>query len=96
MEEKISQAEELLKLSALEKKEEAVNILIGISKQGDKKATAILAKCLKDRDGISAENEHEVVWCVKCGVRSEKCEVRSVKEAVRSVECEVRSEKCEV
>ena len=64
MEGKISQAEELLKSSALDKKEEAVNILIGISKRGDKKATAILAKCLKDRDGINAENEYEVVWCV--------------------------------
>lgn len=64
MEGKISQAEELLKSSALDKKEEAVDILIGISKRGDKKATAILAKCLKDRDGINAENEHEVVWCV--------------------------------
>ncbi|PFX28412.1 wolframin-like isoform X1 [Stylophora pistillata] len=64
MEGKISHAEELLKSSTLDKKEEAVNILIGISKQGNEEATATLAKCLKDREGINAENEHEVMWCV--------------------------------
>lgn len=64
MEGKILQVEELLKLLVLDKKEEVVDILIGIFKRGDKKVIVILVKCLKDRDGINVENEYEVVWCV--------------------------------
>lgn len=62
---KISQAEELLQSPELDKKEEAVKILIGISKQGNKEATAILEKCLEDREGINPDNEGEVMWCIK-------------------------------
>ena len=65
MEEQISQAKELLLLSDLEKKEEAVRILIGISKQGNQEATTILAKCLEGREGVTLENEDEVKWCIK-------------------------------
>lgn len=65
MEEQISHANELLQMSDLEKKEEAVRILIGISKQGNQEATAILTKCLGDREGVTPENEDEVKWCIK-------------------------------
>ena len=65
MEEQISQAKELLQMSDLEKKEKAVKILIGISKQGNQEATAILTKCLEGREGVTPENEDEVKWCIK-------------------------------
>ena len=65
MEEQISQAKELLQMSDLEKKEEAVRILIGISKQGNQEATTILAKCLEGREGVTSENEDKVKWCIK-------------------------------
>lgn len=65
MEEQISQAKELLQMSDLEKKEEAVRILIDISKQGNQKATAILAKCLAGGEGVTSENEDEVKWCIE-------------------------------
>ena len=48
------------------KKEEAVRVLIGISKQGNnKEATVILTKCLEEREGITPENQDDVKWCVK-------------------------------
>lgn len=65
MEEQISQAKELLQTSDLEKKEEAVRILIDISKQGNQEATTILAKCMAGREGVTPENENEVKWCIK-------------------------------
>lgn len=65
MEEQISLAKELLQVSDLEKKEEAVRILIGISKQGNQEATTILTKCLEGREGVTPENEDEVKWCIK-------------------------------
>jgi len=65
MEEQISQAKELLQMSDLQKKEEAVRILIDISKQGNQEATTILAKCLASREGVTPENEDEVKWCIK-------------------------------
>ena len=65
MEEQISQAKELLQMSDLEKKEEAVRILIGISKQGNQEATTILAKCLAGGEGVTPENKDEVKWCIK-------------------------------
>lgn len=65
MEEQISQANELLQLPDSEKKEEAVRILISISKQGNQEATTILAKCLAAREGITPENENEIKWCIR-------------------------------
>ncbi|KAL9983305.1 hypothetical protein ACROYT_G005453 [Oculina patagonica] len=65
MEEQISQANELLQLPDSEKKEEAIRILMGISKQGNQEATTILATCLAAREGITPENENEVKWCIK-------------------------------
>lgn len=65
MEEQISQAKELLQTSDLEKKEEAVRILIDISKQGNQEATTILAKCMAGREGVTPGNEDEVKWCIK-------------------------------
>jgi len=65
MEEQISQAKELLQMSDLQKKEEAVRILIDISKQGNQEATTILAKCLASREGVTPDNEDEVKWCIK-------------------------------
>ena len=65
MEEQISQAKVLLQMSDLEKKEEAVRILIDISKRGNQEATTILAKCLASREGVTPENEDEVKWCIK-------------------------------
>ena len=65
MEEQISQAKELLQMSDLEKKEEAVKMLIGISKQGNQEATEILTKCLEGREGVTPENADEVKWCIK-------------------------------
>lgn len=65
MEEQISQAKELLQMSDLEKKKEAVRILIDISKRGNQEATTILAKCLASREGVTPENEDEVKWCIK-------------------------------
>ena len=65
MEEQLSQAKELLQMSDLEKKEEAVRILIDISKRGNHEATTILAKCLAAREGVTPENEDEVKWCIK-------------------------------
>ena len=65
MEEQISQAKELLQLPDCEKTEEALRILINISKQGNQEATTILAECLAAREGITPENEDEVKWCIR-------------------------------
>ena len=65
MEEQISQAKELLQMSDLEKKEEAMKVLIAISKQGNQEATTILAKCLAGGEGVTPENENEVKWCIE-------------------------------
>ena len=72
MEEKISQAKELLQFPDSEKKEEGVRMLIGISKQGNQDATTILAKCLEGREGITPENEHEVKWCIKTSAEEKR------------------------
>ena len=56
---------ELLLLQDSKKKEEAVSILIGISKQGNQEATDILKKCLEEKEGITPENEGDVKWCVR-------------------------------
>lgn len=66
MEEQISRAKEMLLSQDSTKKEEAVRVLIGISKQGNnKEATDILTKCLEEREGITPENQDDVKWCVK-------------------------------
>jgi len=65
MEDQISQAKEMLLLQDSKKKEEAVRILIDISKRGNQEATDVLIKCLEEREGITPEKEDDVKWCIK-------------------------------
>ena len=66
MEEQVSEAKEMLSSKDSQQKEEAVKILIAISRQGrNKEATDLLAKCLEESQGITPETEDDVKWCVK-------------------------------
>ena len=67
MEEQVSEAKEMLSSKGSQQKEEAVKILIAISRQGrNKEATDLLAKCLEEsQQGITPETEDDVKWCVK-------------------------------
>lgn len=46
------------------KKEEAIDLLVAISKTGDNNSTALLAQCLANGDGITSDNRAMVEWCV--------------------------------
>ena len=63
--EQISLAKGMLLLQDTKKKEDAVNILTDISKQGNQEATDILINCLEEKEGITPENEADVNWCIK-------------------------------
>ena len=67
MEEQVSEAKEMLSSKDSQQQEEAVKILIAISRQGrNKEATDLLAKCLEEsQQGITPETEDDVKWCVK-------------------------------
>lgn len=65
IEEQVSVAKEMLLLQDSKKREEAVSILIDISKQGHREATDILKRCLEVKEGITPENEVNVKWCIK-------------------------------
>ena len=66
MEEQVSEAKEMLSSKDSQQKEEAVKILIAISRQGrNKEATDLLAKCLEESQGITPETEDDIKWCVK-------------------------------
>lgn len=66
MEEQVSEAKEMLSYKDSQQKEEAVRILIEISRQGrNNEATDLLAKCLEESQGITPETEDDVKWCVK-------------------------------
>lgn len=66
MEEQVSEAKEMLSSKDSQQKEEAVKILISISRQGrNKEATDLLANCLEESQGITPETEDDVKWCVK-------------------------------
>jgi len=47
------------------RQEEAISLLVAISKKGDKDATGILAQCLINGHGITDDNLQMVEWCVK-------------------------------
>lgn len=61
--EDIRRAKELLHEDC--KREEAIKLLVDISKTGDKNATEVLAQCLESGNGITTENHATVEWCVK-------------------------------
>ena len=73
MEEQVSEAKEMLLSKDSQQKEEAVKILIAISRQGsNKEATDLLAKCLEESQGITPETEDDVKWCVKIAEEEKK------------------------
>ncbi|KAK3727042.1 hypothetical protein QZH41_012567, partial [Actinostola sp. cb2023] len=61
--EDINKAKDLLHKDG--KKVEAIDLLVAVSKTGNKDATAMLTQCLDNGEGITNENRDIVEWCVK-------------------------------
>ena len=60
--EDINKAKDLLHKDG--KKVEAIELLVAVSKTGNKDATAMLTQCLDNGEGITNENRDIVEWCV--------------------------------
>lgn len=84
IEKQISMARDMLLLEDLQKKEEAVSILINISRQGNQEATDILKKCVEAKEGITPDNEDDINWCIKTS-EEEKRLWHAVKELYNSM-----------
>ena len=84
IEKQISMARDMLLLEDLQKKEEAVSILINISTQGNQEATDILKKCVEAKEGITPDNEDDINWCIKTS-EEEKRLWHAVKELYNSM-----------
>lgn len=84
IEKQISMARDMLLLEDLQKKEEAVSILINISRQGNQEATDVLKKCVEAKEGITPDNEDDINWCIETS-EEEKRLWHAVKELYNSM-----------